>query len=294
MHILVADPTEAFAILLSEELQRHGYTTRVCYSSAEALAAARERRPDMAILDMALEDPDALTLANQLRALDPTIRLMLIPLMGQELPPGAASLSIQGVLPKPFFIPELPGIIEAAFRAPIEAVQPEPQVEVASPPRKIEPEPPVEPVRPVAAAVAVESVGPEMPTEGLSAETLRAVHPRVLQVMNALMQEAGADLVLLTLGNTVAAWVGRLQEPEAASLARAVVNSWRTSAEIARILGGEQSRFEQSTTGGGFMLYALSVEANAILVVAVRGSAPLGLLRHRARLAAREIARLCA
>ncbi len=292
MHILVADPTEAFAILLSEELQRHGYTTRVCHSSAEALAAARERRPDMAILDMALEDPDALTLANQLRALDPTIRLMLIPLMGQELPPGAASLSIQGVLPKPFFIPELPGIIEAAFRAPIKAAQPEPepQVEVAPPPRKVRPEPPPEPSRPV----AVEPIGPEMPTEGLSAETLRAVHPRVLQVMNALMQEAGADLVLLTLGNTVAAWVGRLQEPEAANLARAVVNSWRTSAEIARILGGEQSRFEQSTTGGGFMLYALSVEANAILVVAVRGSAPLGLLRHRARLAAREIARLCA
>ena len=85
-----------------------------------------------------------------------------------------------------------------------------------------------------------------------------------------------------------------LTQGEAESISRAVVQGWRTSAQVARILGREQVRFEQSIAGGDYIFYALSVEVNAILAVAIRGTAALGLLRHRARSAVENIARLCA
>jgi predicted regulator of Ras-like GTPase activity (Roadblock/LC7/MglB family) len=88
-------------------------------------------------------------------------------------------------------------------------------------------------------------------------------------------------------------WVGGLDQLEAESISRAIIHGWRTSAEVARILGREQVRFEQSIAGGDYMLYALSVEVNAIMGVAVRGSAPLGLMRHHARTMADQIAQLC-
>jgi len=87
--------------------------------------------------------------------------------------------------------------------------------------------------------------------------------------------------------------VGGLAQAEAESISRAIIHGWRTSAEVARILGREQVRFEQSISGDDYMLYALSVEVNAIMGVAVRGAAPLGLLRHHARATAERIAQIC-
>ncbi|MBN1250002.1 MAG: hypothetical protein JXC32_20225, partial [Anaerolineae bacterium] len=72
----------------------------------------------------------------------------------------------------------------------------------------------------------------------------------------------------------------------------AVLSGSRTSAEMARILGREQLRFEQSIAGGSYLLYALGIQ-DAILAVTVSGDAPLGLLRHRARATAERIADLC-
>ena len=111
--------------------------------------------------------------------------------------------------------------------------------------------------------------------------------------MNVLLNDVGADAVLLTFGGGLLTWVGGLAQPEAESISRAIIHGWRTSAEVARILGREQVRFEQSIAGGDYMLYALSVEVNAIMGVAVRGSAPLGLMRHHARNTVEQIARLC-
>jgi predicted regulator of Ras-like GTPase activity (Roadblock/LC7/MglB family) len=142
---------------------------------------------------------------------------------------------------------------------------------------------------PTAAEVAM-AEGEE---EGISYQAFTANRLEVEGLMNDLAQETGADAVLLTYGGGLLTWVGGLGQDEAESISRAVIHGWRTSAEVARILGREQVRFEQSIAGGDYMLYALSVEVNAIMAVAVRGSAPLGLLRHRARGTAQRIARLC-
>lgn len=306
MHILVVDPNDVLAMLLTEELKRLDYDVTQCTTSAAALKAARERKPDLAMLDMALEEPDTGSLAKQLRELYADVRLVLTPFMG-ETPSLDESIPIQGVLPKPIFPPELPHRLEVIFTIPPDQsapteVAPEPPPPPAPRPEPIPAKPTPAPESPPAKPTAestpaiqfAEAVTPGEQEAGLSYDAFVQNRQRVERLMGNLAQELGADAVLLTYGGGLLTWVGGLTQGEAESISRAVVHGWRTSAQVARILGREQVRFEQSIAGDDYMLYALSVEVNAIIAVAVRGAAPLGLLRHRTRSAAEEIARLCA
>lgn len=343
MHIMVVDPNEAFATLLSEELKRQGYDVARCFSAEEAITSAKKRMPDLALLDMALEAPDAIVLGQQMRDIEPHVRLMLIPLMGEQLSPEQAAISVQGVLPKPFFLPELPERIEAALQVPVDEgmkanvaevtepaadtesesdadfdaefellFAPEPESATSEPVMEFdldaelelepepEPAPSPEPLPEPAPELAPQSEAADLPApvgsdaeEGLSYAAFTKNRARVESSMDALAQEIGADAVLLTFGGGLLTWVGGLARNEAESISRAVIHGWRTSAEVSRILGREQSRFEQSITGGDYTLYALSVEVNAIMAVVVRGAAPLGLLRHHARSTVDKVARLC-
>ncbi len=295
-HILVVDPNEAFATLLVEELQREGYTVTSTHAYEAALQAAQKHTPDLAVLDMGIDDPGAIALAQALRAKLPSLRLILIPLMGEDLSSEAAGgIMIQGVLSKPFFLPELPERIEAALSAPLTGsagAKSSPQPEPAP-----EPEPSPEPDLALAAVGKAESAPPPVIAEaggGLSSKLLARHRAEVQGLMNVLEQEVAADAVLLTVGNQLSVWVGHLEQAEVTAIAQAAIQGWKTSAEVARILGREQVRFEQSIAGGDYMLYALGVDTNAILAVVVRGMAPLGLLRHRARETADKIATMCA
>ncbi len=115
----------------------------------------------------------------------------------------------------------------------------------------------------------------------------------IQRLMRGLVYDVGGELVLLNLGSRLMLWEGDLGADDAAQMARIVAQSWTTSTEVGRILGHEQVRFEQSLSGGDYVLYALSVAGATILAVAIRGTASLGLLRHRARSTAKEIATLC-
>ncbi len=277
--VLVVDPNEAFATLLVEELERQGYGVMMANTYADAADAIEVTSFDLALLDMGLEEPGALTLAESLREAQPEVRLMLIPLMGEQLPQEAqANFSIQGVLPKPFFLPELPERVEAALQAPLEkgaaVVAEEPEVEEAV----------------VAAPQTVEEV---TATSEISAKVVAQHRAAIERVMQDLAQDISADVVLLSVHDHLVAWIGSLVEAEAEAMAQAVIQSWTTSSEVGRILGHEQVRFEQSISGGDYVLYALSINSTAILTVAIRGTTALGLLRHQARGAANEIAHIC-
>ncbi len=276
--ILVVDPNEAFATLLSEELQRQQYDVTMFYSGSEVLAAARKRTPDLVVLDMALEDPGALELAQELRAYDARIRLMLIPFMGETLVPEAEALQVQGVLSKPFFIPDLPAMIEQALQSPLPG-------EVSAPPAP-EPEPELAEVH-VGGQALTEAVA------GFSPQVFETHRREVQRQMGDLLDELGAEGVLLTHDDTLVVWVGRLDNDGAAVIGRAVADSWCRSTEIAAVLGAAHTRLELSLTSDDSNLYALSVSTNLILTVVARGAAALGLVRHRARRAANAIEKCC-
>jgi CheY-like chemotaxis protein len=288
MHFLVVDPNIAFATLLSDELERLGHKGEIVTDGQKALASAKLDCPDMTFLDMGLGVSEVATLGQALRSLDDSMRLVVIPMNGEALPEDVEALSIQGTLPKPFFLPELPDRVEQALSKPLGNESPgldvvgksesrDPTAAEASEPLNIEDR---------------NEVSGSQAQPRFSPQAFAANRERIQGLMTSLSADVGADGVILTRGENLLTWVGRFNDEEAQALARVVIQGWESSAEVARILGQEQLRFEQSIAGGTYLLYAVSV-VDAILAVPVQGAALLGLLRQSVRRIAKQIATLC-
>ncbi len=241
-------------MLLQQELESMEMRADVVASGHEALQATAAADYTMAIVDMGLSDFPAAQLVRALRQGHPDLRLMVIPLEGEEIPAELADVSIQGTLPKPFFLPELPERIQQALARPLTA------------PRQTE------------GAPARASVGGAIPD--------------VLPLMSRLAQEVGAEAVLLIRGGEMVAHTGRLSENGVSTLTSLVVDAWRASTRVAQILGKEQLRFEQSIEGAEYLLYSLAIADDLILSVVVASKVPLGMIRHRAKETAEEIRRM--
>jgi CheY-like chemotaxis protein len=114
--ILVVDSDFAFATMLKEGLERGSdFEAVAVHTGSDALQSVIEQPFSLVIIDMGVRDIRPGTLVRAIREAKPNMRIMLIPLFGQELPPSAQALNIQGILPKPFFMDELPVIVEAAL-----------------------------------------------------------------------------------------------------------------------------------------------------------------------------------
>jgi CheY-like chemotaxis protein len=294
--VLIVDSNEAFATILKEGLeQSNEYTTTVASNGAEAQRALQSSEFALIIIDLGLEDPDGVALARAVREQRPDQPLMLIPLMGEELPPEANDLNIQGVLSKPFFFPELPGIIGGALGR-----GPGPTPEAPPAPAVVEGALPV--VRaPVPAAPApsrVPTVQQEL--DRAAVERLAEVRgrisekrmQRIIQAMNGLAQDLNADVVLLSCVGGLVAHAGRLTIEGADELAQVVSENWRTSARVAQILGREQLHFEQIVEGGQHMLYSIAISGDIILSAAMSTSSSLGMVRHSTKATAATLQRL--
>jgi CheY-like chemotaxis protein len=284
--ILIVDSNTAFATMLQEALEQGGeYHVAVSTNGDEALQTLAAAGFDMAIVDMGLTDPDGATLAHELRQQQPELRLMPILLRGEKLSSDLVDLGVQGVLTKPFFFPELPGIVGDALGRTVgeSAGGPEPSA-TAEIPVSTEPTPAIERVEPV--TVSADRLG------DLRGRIPEKRMPKIVQAMTALAREIGAEAVILTCGGGLVAHAGRLSEEEADGLAQVVGENWRTSVRVAEILGQEQLRFEQSVEGGEHMFYSLTLADDIILSAALRTSVPLGMIRHRAKSTAETLRRL--
>ena len=270
--ILLIDSDEAFATMLRQSLEENGeYHVTVTADGREALRMVTTENFDLAVVDLGLTDPDGAAVARTLRQQQADLRLMLIPLFKEEIPPELTDLSIQGVLPKPFFLPELPArIADALTRSVGGSSGKEAAEEPATPSEQTD----IADVGPDTRSVSAAGEGERIPEEKI---------PRIVHTMSTLAQEIHADAVILTGGGKLIAHTGVLSSEEARGLARAVDESWQTSARVAKILGQEQLRFEQSVEGGEHMLYSLAIAEAIILSVALRANAPLGMVRHRTK-----------
>lgn len=117
--ILIVDSNPGFALMLKESLEQAAHCrATVVPTGPEALDAATSHPFDLAIVDLGIRpqnDVDGETVARRLREANPDLPLVLIPLQGDELPDNLSDLKVQGTLPKPFFLPDLPGLLEAAL-----------------------------------------------------------------------------------------------------------------------------------------------------------------------------------
>jgi DNA-binding response OmpR family regulator len=275
-HILIVDNMEAFATILKEGIESGGdYQAWVATTAREARDQAAGGDLTLAIVDMGLEDEDPLELLRALREGDPELRLMVIPL--DDLPDAVLALGIQGTLPKPFFLPDIPAQIEAALSRPVGIVAEAPAeagVVVAPAAEVVELQPP--------ARVEV-AEAPAAPSPELLAH-LASESQRLTNHLRLLSRELNADAVLLTCGAELVAYAGHFGRAEAEGLAHTVSESWKASVRVAAALGREQVRFEQSLhEGKDYLLYSLAVADDIVLSAALRADRPLGMIRYNTK-----------
>jgi DNA-binding response OmpR family regulator len=285
--ILIVDSDEAFATILKEGIEMEGeYQATITTTATEARNVATRGQLSMAIVDMGLEDENPLELMQTLRERHPGLRLMIIPV--DETPEAALALGIQGTLPKPFFLPDIPAQIEGALSRPVGALAAERELK--------------EPVAEAAAAIAApeapsaavaEPPAPE-PAPAVPSAEMRAhlakESQRLTEQLRYLSRELSADAVLLTYHDELVAYAGLFGRAEAERLAQVVSASWQASARVAAALGKEKVRFEQSLhEGEDYLLYSLATTEEIVLSVALRADRPLGMIRYNTKQTAQEL-----
>ena len=278
-HILIVDNMEAFATILKEAIENAGdYQATAVTTAQEAGDVAARESLAMAIVDMGLEDEDPVGLLQTLRDQDPELRLMVIPV--DDLPDEISTLGIQGTLPKPFFVPDIPAQIEDAMARPVgvAAAEPGPEVEII-----------VEaPVEVAVAAEPARAEPAEMPAAPSPSPELLAhlatESKRLTDHLRYLSRELNADAVLLTCFAELIAYAGRFNRAEAEGLAHTISESWQASVRVAAALGREKVRFEQSMhEGEDYLLYSLAAANDIVLSVALRADRPLGMIRYNTK-----------
>jgi len=76
--VLVVDDDERFAVTLAAALARRGYVAHVAHDAAAALATARTKEPDAAVVDLKLGADDGLALIEPLRSAHPKMRIVVL------------------------------------------------------------------------------------------------------------------------------------------------------------------------------------------------------------------------
>lgn len=251
--MLILDPDAAFATVLAGAIEDLGlYQATAVTSLDEALAELRAREYAMAIVDVTALGISPSELASRLRALRPDLRLMWI--QGDE---GEAwqDGEVQGLLPKPFFVGELPGLLEEALRRPWPTERSARQVPPSAP---------------------LPERGPE----------------DIKEVLRHLCQETGALSAFVLSRGKALAHAGLLAPTTLDPLSRATVGMECSLEEVAQVISEEGGFQQVILEGAGYRLYLVRLASEATLVVLSESATPLGALRYGTRQAARSIAPL--
>ncbi|HEV3005938.1 MAG TPA: response regulator [Pirellulales bacterium] len=84
--ILIVDDDDAMVDVLGQRLGRQGFEILVAASGEEGLAIARQRRPDLVVLDLRLPDADGFSICQELADSMETSSIPVIILSGMERP----------------------------------------------------------------------------------------------------------------------------------------------------------------------------------------------------------------
>jgi CheY-like chemotaxis protein len=293
-NILVVDCDEGFGLMLREGLENSGHYSAQCvHTGSGALQAVVEENFDLVIVDVALTDMSPGTLIKAVHEAKDELKIMVIPLIGQALPQAIEELGINGVLTKPFFVGDLPDLIDEALGR---RRNPEVSSPPASPPMAAD-GPPVVPQDEAVAPVAelVTEAPPPSVVVTVSSDTvryLRANEAEILRLLDDLNREVRAEAILLIAGAELIAQAGMLAREQCQELAKLVAQSAQAAAQAAHFLGEPAGRFTQSLhEGDAYRLYSLSLGEGIVLSLALSSNVPLGMIRHQCRQIATQLGR---
>lgn len=258
--ILVVDRNQAFATMLEQMLEMDGgYEVQVAHTGGDALSLLGQTAFDLTIIDMDLdaEEMGYHELVRSVRRVEPTMRMMLIPLMGSDLPPEALQLDIQGTLSKPFFADNLLPGIDAALSQSVEASSAQPALPSSVPP-------------------------------------IRQPSQDVQATLSELAHEINAEAVLLLSTVTgearIVAQVSSMPGGRLETLAALGLTTVRAAQDTAEFLGQPNRPFKHNMFESDWLrLYMMVLGDDELLLVVTPASSSLGTIRHNLRRAARVL-----
>jgi DNA-binding response OmpR family regulator len=115
--VLVVDDDRKVVDLVSLYLKRDGYRVLTAYDGAQALEIAREKHPDLIILDLMLPGMDGLTVCRMLRAEGQTVPIIMLTARSlEEDKLVGLDLGADDYVTKPFSPRELVARVRAVLR----------------------------------------------------------------------------------------------------------------------------------------------------------------------------------
>src|SRR5215510_5689303 len=121
-HILVADDERSIRLTLETGLTLNGFRVTCASSGREAIQAARVSNFDAVVSDIFMPDGDGLEVVRSLRAISPTIPIILITAQGSvELAVRAVSEGANDFIAKPFEVAALASLVRRHLKARAEA-----------------------------------------------------------------------------------------------------------------------------------------------------------------------------
>jgi CheY-like chemotaxis protein len=114
--ILVADSNREFGILIRQALEESGrFEVSLASSADEAVSLAKDLDFRLAIIDFALPDIEGEKIVERLRALQPGLAVIGIPVDDGDSSEKTRQAGVDGILTKPFYLPNLPDISQEAL-----------------------------------------------------------------------------------------------------------------------------------------------------------------------------------
>jgi DNA-binding response OmpR family regulator len=113
--LLVVDDEQAITAVLEEHFRACGYAVDVAHNGADALLLAAARRPDAVLLDITMPGADGAEVLARLRAVDPTVAVVMLTGNGDhDLARRLLRSGAVDYVPKPFDLDMLEGVVATA------------------------------------------------------------------------------------------------------------------------------------------------------------------------------------
>ena len=118
LRVLVVDDEQALATVIASYLEREGFAVDLAHDGPSAVAAARDHRPDLVVLDVMLPGFDGIEVCRQVRGFSDAYIIMLTARDEEVDKVVGLSVGADDYLVKPFSPRELIARVRAMLRRP--------------------------------------------------------------------------------------------------------------------------------------------------------------------------------
>ncbi len=304
---LVADRDEAFASFLKERLEDLGeYRVTIVSSGDSLLESVIAHRFDLLVVDVTLRDFSSPELLNRIHALQPSLRIMVIPYPGNQVPFALKDILVHGLLPKPFITEDLPLLIRRVLEAEI-AVPLGEMANLCDPQMNVSEEDYLFALFPEEGATFAKSArGSDQSTshrgqdfvewdtsvEQLDQDSGGVAIPseEVLPVLRALEHELQAILIVLSSKAGLLAHTGSFHRERAENFCRFVTRRVESGIQLMHFLGADDGSIAMMLDEGEkHRVYTTRVTPTVWLTVVLEFHIPIGSLRYHIRKTVEQI-----